>query len=206
MKIHMKTLNEYINEKLVISKNSKIFVPHSKKELINTLNNLIESKNYNFNKIDVSGITDLSNIFISVKLNEDIDVSNWDVSHVTNMEGLFYGFKGINIIGIENWDVSNVENMENMFADCELINCDLSKWDVSKVTNFGGMFSECKKFDGKGLEKWDVSNGDHFFGMFHDCNNLDCDLSNWNIKEDAITKTMFKGCGLSDDKKPKNIK
>ena len=28
--------------------------------------------------------------------------------------------------------------------------------------------------------------------MFHNCNNLECDLSNWNSKEDAITKTMFK--------------
>lgn len=207
MQIHMKTLNEYINEKLVLTKNTKIVTIKTKKDLINEIKKKIDNNDYNFSGLYVGALEDFSNLFLGIELhNSKIDVSNWDLRNCKNMEGLFYGLKNIEINGLETWNVSNVENMENMFADCELMNIDLSNWDVSNVNNFAGMFSDCKKFKGNGLENWDVSNGDHFFGMFHNCTNLECDLSNWNIKEDAITKTMFKGCNLENHKKPKNIK
>lgn len=200
----MKTLNEYINEKLNLDDDGiHTIVPKSRMELTRIIKKMIEENDYDFSKIYVGDLNDLSNVFAFVEIKHDINVTGWDVSKVKNMEGLFSCGINNDIIGVEDWDVSNVESMANMFAGCTAFNGDLSDWKVKNVKDFNGMFSDCTTFMGKGLENWDVSNGDQFQKMFNNCKRLKCDLSNWNIKEDAITKTMFKDCLLGDSKKPK---
>ena len=117
----MKTLQNYITEKILINKNSKIpynYYPKTKEELKDIIKQRIESEgnDCDLNDIDTSNITDMSNLFAYSHFNGDI--SRWDVSNVTNMDNMFrYSeFNG----DISNWDVSNVTNNAAIFHNCPI--------------------------------------------------------------------------------------
>ena len=142
----MKSLAHYIQEKLIIKKNKSInykYFPESKDELKNIISKRIkdEGNEVDLNDIDVSQITDMSNLFKNTT-NFNGDISTWDVSNVTNMNKMFYWCTSFNQ-DISKWDVSNVTNMESMFYRCKNFNKDISTWDVSNVTNIRYMFASC---------------------------------------------------------------
>ena len=112
----MKTLQNYITEKILINKNSKIsynYYPKTKDELKAIIKQKIESEGNkcDLNDIDTSNITDMSWLFERSEFNGDI--SKWNVSNVTNMIGMFY--RSVFNNDISKWDVSNVINMYGMF-------------------------------------------------------------------------------------------
>ena len=59
----------------------------------------------------------------------------WDVSGVTDMSELFKGLKVNFNRDIGNWDVSNVTDMREMFIGAIHFNQDISNWEVSAVTD-----------------------------------------------------------------------
>ena len=138
----MKSLEHYIQEKLIIKKNKYKYFPQTKEELKEIIEKRIrnEGNEVDLNDIDVSNITDMSSLFIGTNFNGDI--SGWDVSNVTNMRLMFYKFKLVNVY-ISSLDVSNVKDMTSMFYNCESFNQDISTWDVSKVKNSRFVFYNC---------------------------------------------------------------
>lgn len=84
------------------------YFPQTKEELRDIIEQRIEveGNEVNLNDIDVSAITDMSDLFA---YNRDFngDISDWDVSKVTNMCGMFNGCEFFNQ-DISNWNVSNV--------------------------------------------------------------------------------------------------
>ena len=174
----MKDLNNYILEKLKINKDSKIiykYHPKDKTELKRVIKKCIyeRGENANLNDIDVSNITDMSNLF------EDLD---------SNI---------INNINISEWDVSNVTNMESMFNGCIKFNSDLSGWNVSKVQDFHSTFYRCKNFNSD-LSKWNVENLKEASGAFIGCEKLDFNIDAWNPKNlyEATMINMFQESGF----------
>lgn len=94
------------------------YYPKTKEELKQTIYALIEERGNkaDLNDIDVSGITDMSEVFRESEFNGN--VSKWNVSNVQNMAGMFaYSkFNG----DISKWDTSNVQNMNWMFIGSPL--------------------------------------------------------------------------------------
>ena len=119
----MKRFNTYLIEKLKVSVRNTTkhtLFPKTKDELKRMIEDEI-SKNGNecsLNHIDVSEITDMSELFYWSKFNGNI--SEWNVSNVTSMDAMFSGskFNG----DISYWDVSSLKNMYHIFNNSPLEN------------------------------------------------------------------------------------
>ena len=155
----MKSLNQYIKEKLIINKDyrdntivvktfdelRKIIEDRYDKLGAGTKQNPID-----FNDIDVSNLDSFCNkynigIFEYTRF-KYIDISYWNVSNVKSMGYMFAYCEELRSVGdISSWDVSNVTNMSHMFYMCEELKSvvDLSGWDVSNVRNHDIMFLYC---------------------------------------------------------------
>ena len=187
----MKSLNQYIQEKLIINKDyrdGKMYHPESFDEL----RKIIEDR---YDKLGPGTKQD------PIDFN-DIDVSNID-SFCKRLLGLFEGTK-FKYIDISSWDVSNVESMCRMFALCEALKSvgDISKWDVSKVTNMTNMFYGCIFFN-QDISKWNVSNVTDMGYMFYNCISFNQDISKWNVYKVQYNSLMFYNCPIKDEYKPK---
>ena len=128
----MKSLNQYIKEKLIINKDYrevKIVV-----KSFDELRKIIEDR---YDKLGPG--TKQSPIDFN-----DVDVSNLDSLCSKNDIGIFEKTK-FKYIDISDWDVSNVKLMCSMFAGCDKLESvgDISKWDVSKVLYKTFTFINC---------------------------------------------------------------
>ena len=181
----MKTLNQYIKEKLVINKDyhDNTIVVKSFDELRTIIKDRYDKLGpgtkenpIDFNDIDVSNIDSFCNdnenkgIFEKTKF-KYIDISDWDVSNIKSMRYMFYKCEELKSVGdISSWDVSNVKSTHSMFNECEELESigDISKWDVANVTDMAHMFFNCTSFN-QDLSSWDVSNVRYNAFMFRNC-------------------------------------
>ena len=167
----MKTLHQYIKEKLIINKDYRdnMIVVKSFDELRKIIEDRYDKLGagtkrnpIDFNDIDVSNLDSFCNkynigIFEETKF-KYIDISDWDVSNVTDMNRMFLECKALKSVGdISKWDVSKVTDMNSMFYGCTYFNQDISKWDVSKVSNMSYMFYGCASFN-QDISSWYVAN------------------------------------------------
>lgn len=180
----MKSLQQHISEKLIITKNYMKYnynpkTPDELKEIIkkryDDLGPGTNDEPIDFNDIGVSQITS----FFDTK----------------NQVGIFEKTK-FEYIDVSSWDVSNVINMNSTFRSCQFLKeLDLSNWNVSNVTNMGGMFTECKILKKLDLSTWNVSNVEDMYSMFRDCSSLkEINLSNWNVSNVEDMFLIFDGC------------
>ena len=213
---HMKdlySLNEYLNEKLVINKNYNnpyTCDPSTFEELRKIIEDRYdklgpgtEQKPIDFNDVNISNIDSFYDgtigIFEITKF-EYIDISRWDVSSVENMFGVFFDCHNLKSVGyLSKWNVSNVKDISYMFYGCYNLNTigNLSKWDVSSVEDISYMFRNCYKLESVGnLSKWDVSSVEDTVEMFSGCEKLKSigDLSKWNVSKCENMSCMFYGC------------
>ena len=157
----MKTLNQYIKEKLIINKDYRDTTIVVKS--FDELRNIIEDR---YNKLGEGTEQD------PIDFN-DIDISNLDSFYNKHKgrfgSGIFQG-KKFKYINISDWDVSNVKSMCQMFWLCKELKSigDISKWNVSKVTDMFCMFCGCKKFN-QDLSGWNVSNVTNTAFTFDGC-------------------------------------
>ena len=189
----MKSLTNYINEKLIVNKNYKpyTYAPKSFDEL----RNIIEDRYKKLGPGTKQNPVDFN----------DIDVSNIDSFCNSKDKGIFERTR-FKYIDISDWDVSNVTDMSGTFFDCSELKSvgDLSSWNVSKVTDMKCMFSYCNTLVSVGnISKWNVSNVTNMYSMFYDCKLFNQDLSGWNVSNVTIPYGIFDNCPIKDVYKPK---
>ena len=212
----MKTLNQYIKEKLIINKDYRdnTIVVKSFDELRKIIEDRYDKFGpgtkqdpIDFNDIDVSNLDSFYNdkgkgIFKKTKF-KYIDISDWDVSSVTDMSYMFAYCKELKSVGdISYWNVSSVTDMSLMFLDCKFFNQDISKWDVSNVIYRSFMFQLCKKFN-QDISDWNVSNVTNMNGMFYRCESFNQDISKWDVSNVRHHDYMFENCPIKNKYKPK---
>ena len=205
----MKTLNQYIKEKLIINKNyrdNKIVV-----KSFDELRKIIEDKYdklgpgtkqnpIDFNDIDTSNITSFDRLFNHLNF-EYIDISLWDTSQVDSMKNMFYSCEKLVSIGdISEWDVSNVKTFRGMFFDCVILKSigDLTDWKVTdKLTDTVLMFCKCYKLKNIGdIGGWEMKNVSNTCQMFQRCDELEYigDVSSWDLGNVKSMSGMFRSC------------
>ena len=103
----MKSLSQYIQEKLVPQKGVYKYFPKTREEL----REIVEQR--------------------MKKEGPEVDLNDVDVSEITNMSYLFQytNFNG----NISGWNVSKVTDMSHMFDGCKSFNQNLSRWNVSRI-------------------------------------------------------------------------
>ena len=208
----MKTLNQYIQEKLIINKDyrgAKIYTNKIVVKSFDELRNIIEDRYkklgpgtkqnpVDFNDIDVSNIDSFCNkynigIFEYTRF-KYIDISYWNVSNVKSMSYMFAYCEKLKSCGnLLKWNVSNVTDMSSMFNSCKNFNQDLSKWDVSNVTSMSFMFENCKSFN-QDISSWNVSNVIDMSGLFYGCESFNQDISGWDVSNVTDMAFMFYKC------------
>ena len=189
----MKSLNQYIKEKLIINKDYRY---HDDKIVVKSFDELRKIIEDRYNKLGAG--TEQNPIDFN-----DIDVSNIDSFCNDNDEGIFDKSK-FKYIDISGWDVSNAVSTLNMFYACKELKSvgDISKWDVSNVTNMNGMFYSCTYFN-QDISSWDVSNVIGMSYMFAWCESFNQDLSNWNVSKVRYRGGIFTGCSIKMKYQPK---
>lgn len=190
-------------------------VPKTKKDLVNIIYNraLKNNQELDLNDIDVSYITDMSDLFhqytyfkffgidasyiFETKVKK-IDISSWDTSNVTDMRDMFSCCRNLETVK-HNMNTSNVENMHGMFSGChKLRNLNISKFDTSKVQDMSLMFMACHSIKKLNLQNFRTSNVTTFDSMFYGCHSLiKLNISNFSFNK--ITQTwacsfMFNEC------------
>ena len=214
----MKTLNQYIKEKLIINKDyieAKIVIKsfdELRNIIVDRYNKLGPGTKENpidFNNIDVSNLDSFckdNNIGIFERTQfKYIDISDWDVSNVINMRGMFFDCGELKSVGdLSKWNVSKVTDMSGMFYECNELEFigDIYKWNVSSVTNMSYMFWYCKSFN-QDISGWDVSNVTYMTHMFYGCKSFNQDISGWDVSNVIDMDNMFYDCPIKDEYKPK---
>ena len=202
----MKQINQFIDEKLNLNKDSKIrhiYRPENISELRQILEKLISERGHDadLNDIDTSKLTSMyyvhpdgaKGLFKGLDPH-NIKINKWDVSKVIDMGMMFSKCENFNV-DLSEWNVENVERMSTMFYKCaSFTGKGLNKWKTLSLKKTNYMFARCENFTGKTIERMDVSGVKEMRYMFKECKNLNCNLSRWKTGECEDMEAMFKGC------------
>ena len=208
----MKSLNQYIIEKILINKSSKLnkIKVESKDQLQSIIQERYNSNNafIDLTDIDISELKNLSRIFKRLNNLEVVDISSWNTSNVIYMNDMFLECENIKkIIGIENLDVSKLENADSMFSYCEnLVELDLTNWNPILLKTAWNMFSYCSNLKIiKNVENWQLPNIQDAAYMFYKCTKLDVDLSNWDLTKikNSLKAGIIADSGITETHYPK---
>ena len=150
--------------------------------------------------LDVSGVTNMSNMFSGNKISDLKSLANWDTSKVTDMSAMFDGNKISDLKPLANWNTSKVTSMYMMFYGNQISNLTpLTNWNTSNVTDMSNMFVFNSISNLTPLANWKTGNVTSMNGMFklNSISNL-TPLANWDTSKVTDMSNMFSDNQISD--------
>lgn len=205
----MKNLKDYIlTEGFKLGKNkvrktTYNFYPKNKQELREIIKEKVKNDNFNFNDIDVSNVTDMSDLFFALDSNTrnkitKLDLTNWNVENVENMQNIFSSIYNLEELNINGWITSSVKKFDGAFEYCEkLVNIiGIEDLNTQKAISLESMFRNCESLQKIDLSKWNLSHCRISISMFEDCYSLNTigDTSQWDLKLLKEADFMFYNC------------
>lgn len=152
------------------------------------------------NHIDVSGITDFSQLFRSYGVGTNTiigyDITDWDLSSGTKFTAMFQSV--VVDMDTSKWDTSSATDMSFMFNKCKLpYNFKPKTLETNLVSNMAGMFCDTYgvNFDPSGM---DLTSNTTTSSMFMGCTGMKTDLSQWDVSNLTSTSYMFCSCDMTD--------
>ncbi|MFC6176332.1 BspA family leucine-rich repeat surface protein [Companilactobacillus huachuanensis] len=153
--------------------------------------NLTKLKTVDLNKLNVSHVTNISNIFLNSGL-ESIDISDWDVSSLKNVNNLFYDMPDLTSVKMFK-DFKNISSVSGMFQKSKIKNLDVSDWDMSNIKDASMMFAE-SSIETLNVSGWNLENANNLVWMFAKMPKLtSINVSNWHLPNDVSMDAMFSG-------------
>ncbi len=147
-------------------------------------------------EINVTGMTDASNMFYGCSNLTSVDFSNFDTSQVTDMVEMFYGCSNLTSVDFSSFDTSHVTNMSCMFRFCtSLTNLNLSSFDTSHVESMSLMFDNCSRLASLDVSSFNTSQVTGMNCIFNGCNKLtSLDVSSFDTSQVESMEYMFNSC------------
>ena len=142
---------------------------------------------------DLSGVTNIANIFRDCSSIDDADLSGWNVSTIKFFTD---GFRSSSFDGnVSTWSMNSAISLKRMFRDCSF-NQDISGWSLSSVTSMLEMFRS-SSFN-QDISGWDVSLVSSFNAMFRS-GSFDQNIGNWDISSMSDASEMLYLASLSTE-------
>ena len=149
--------------------------------------------------LDMSKVTNMSNLFANCQELTSIDISGFDNHLVDRTDAMFENcFKLKSITGLEKLNTSNVTKMDFMFANCKaLTELDLSTFNTSNVTRMFFMFAGCDALTKLDLSSFNTSKVTYMESMFENCSKLSSLTfgASFSMAKVVYKQNMFSGCG-----------
>ena len=165
---------------------------------------------------DVSGVTDMTNMFNGATSFDSTYTNSWiandDLSAVNifqdglldiSNDNITYAVSNYNkfdviykyVVWLVRWNTSLVTNMSGLFVGNSTFNEDISGWDVGNVTNMNNMFvyfsNDPSGAFNQPLNNWDVRKVTSMNYMFRGQINFNQPLDNWKTDNLKNTNSMF---------------
>ncbi len=146
--------------------------------------------------VQVTGMTDASELFSGCSNLKSVDLSGFDTSKVNDMQLMFYACSSLSSLDLSRLNTANVTKMLDMFMGCNsLTSLDLSHFNTSNVTDMRFMFSDCSNLSSINISSFDTSNVVDMRYMFKGCSSLaNLDLSHFDTSKVAHIEHMFDNC------------
>ncbi|MES2431225.1 MAG: BspA family leucine-rich repeat surface protein [Bacteroidota bacterium] len=138
---------------------------------------------------DLSGVTDVSQMFSNcLKLNQG-NFNSWDMHTIVNMSSMFYNAVLFNQ-PIGNWNTANVTNMSSMLSYAKVFNQPIGNWNTTNVTNMNSMFLYAQAFN-QPINNWNTTSVTDMSFMFYGSWGFNKPVGNWNTGKVATMLSMF---------------
>ncbi|MCT4450998.1 BspA family leucine-rich repeat surface protein [Lactiplantibacillus plantarum] len=169
--------------------------------------------------LNLTGVTDISWLFLNCSQLGALDLNSWDVSSVIRMEGTFQncaklvtlnvadwntgslqylidtfnGASSLTSLPVGKWNTSKVATMMRTFTDCSsLTSLDVANWDTRVVTNMSAIFRGMSKVKNLPIDKWQTGRVVNMQLVFSGDTSLESiNVANWDTSRAAALDGTF---------------
>ena len=147
---------------------------------------------------DVSNVTNMTEMFSTNYITEDVDLSSWDVSNVTTMRSMFYSNAGqlkFPRYNLSNWNMPNLTDLTSFSqynSTVEEIN--ITGWNTPSLTSIRQFNIRGTRLNSIiGIEDLDTSNVTDMYRAFNDSDSLNISLAAFDMQNVTELRDIFRG-------------